>query len=400
MIPNLSELIDNHFKGTIVNRDYERFEINLKKIKDHLISEEEFNDIFKTINDQIEFFKLNLDMSGLTLSNLFSYMYDAKQGGNCEACSGTRKRITRELYKRLSGDKKHFIDIDDLDEPEPESDFEPKPLKRAIAFSENQLSKLIGQQQIKDEILGLTALAKVRRLKQQQGIPTSPSSLHMVFYGNPGTGKTTVARLIGAIYKDLGLLAKGHIVEKSRADLVDRFIGGTGKNVLDAFKEAEGGVLFIDEAYALFNSDSDKDFGREAIDTIVKLMEDKRDSLVVVLAGYRKEMEKLLDSNPGLRSRFSTFIAFPDFKLQELLSIFIKSVADVDHFLTAGAQLKLELLFEEMFNKNQFNGNARDVRNIFEKTMIKQALRLSEIQSPGAVQLREIHPDDLPDLEA
>jgi AAA+ superfamily predicted ATPase len=396
MLTNLTTLIDKHFKGTIVNRDYERFELSMKKIKDHLISEEEFNDIFKTINDQIEFFKLNLDISALTLSNLFSYMYDAKQGGNCEACSGTRRRITRELYKRLSSDKNHFIQIDDLDVPGPE----PEPVKRVIAFSENQLSKLIGQQQIKDEILGLTALAKVRKLKELQGIPTSPSSLHMVFYGNPGTGKTTVARLIGAIYKDLGLLAKGHIVEKSRADLVDKFIGGTGKNVLDAFKEAEGGVLFIDEAYALFKTDSDKDFGREAIDTIVKLMEDKRDSLVVVLAGYRKEMEKLLDSNPGLRSRFSTFISFPDFEFQELLSIFIKSVADVDHFLTAGAQLKLELLFEDMFNKNQFNGNARDVRNIFEKTMVKQALRLNEIQTPTAIQLREIQPDDLPDLEA
>lgn len=302
--------------------------------------------------------------------------------------SSTRKRITNELYLRLLKDRKHFIPISELinDEEQTQND-----------FAKTQLSLLIGHDHIRQEIEGLTAFAKIRKLKLEQGIPTSPTTLHMVFYGNPGTGKTTVARLIGAIYKDIGLLEKGHVIEVSRADLVEKHIGHTAKKVQETFELALGGVLFIDEAYALNNSDSDRDFGKEAIDTIVKLTEDFRDQVVVIMAGYQNEMAKMISSNPGLKSRFSVFINFPDYNLEELVQIFEKNVNDLDHILTMGARLKIELLLEELLKKSKLDGNARDVRNIFDRTMLNQANRLKFLTSPTNFQLREIQPEDIPD---
>lgn len=385
---NLIKLMDAHFAETIVIRDYEAMERNLSRISDRKISENEIEIIFKTINEQIDFFKLNLGINGLTASNLFSYTYDATNSEQARNGSGTRKRITNDLHLRLLNDRKHFIPITELlndDEPSQKD------------FAKTQLSLLIGHEHIKREIEGLTALAKIRKLKSENGIPTSPTTLHMVFYGNPGTGKTTVARLIGAIYKDIGLLEKGHVIEASRVDLVERHIGHTAKKVQETFQEALGGVLFIDEAYALNNSDSERDFGKEAIDTIVKLTEDLRDQIVVIMAGYKDEMDKLISSNPGLKSRFSTYIHFPDYSLEELTQIFEKNITELDHILTMGARLKIEILLEELHKKRKLDGNARDVRNIFDRTMLNQANRLKSLASPTNFQLREIQPEDIPD---
>lgn len=262
----------------------------------------------------------------------------------------------------------------------------------------SELDSLIGLKNIKHEIQSLVGFARLRKQKIERGIPVIPGTLHMAFIGNPGTGKTTVARLIGRIYKQLGLLEKGETIEVvARKDLVAGFIGQTAAKTEAVFMKALGGVLFIDEAYSLLN-ESEKDFGQEAIATLIQLMENYREKIVVIIAGYPEKIEKLIKSNPGLESRFSTYILFENYSKDELVQILKKMISDKMHTLTPGAEFKVEELIESYFPKNYFNSNARDVRNLFDKIFKNQSLRLSKIENLSDEDLKTITAEDIPDI--
>ena len=262
-------------------------------------------------------------------------------------------------------------------------------------FKRNNFSGIIGLDNVKKEIEALEALASIRLKKLKKNIPVSPTTLHMVFTGNPGTGKTTVARLIGEIYRNIGLLKSGHVVEVTSGDLEGKFVGHSAPQTKEIFEKAIDGVLFIDEAYSLLKPGNN--FGKEVINMLVSLMENNRDKVVVIVAGYPIEMTAFLDSNIGLRERFSTFIAFDDFSKQELKEIFIQMIQAIEHEYTDGLQYKFEYLVDEYYDSGAFKSNARTVRNIFETMQKNQSLRLSKIDHPSDEELITFVETDLPD---
>lgn len=243
---------------------------------------------------------------------------------------------------------------------------------------------LVGLSAVKKLIHEVYAYAEIQRLRRRAGLKADPVVLHMVFKGNPGTGKTTVARLIGELFRETGLLAKGHLVEVERADLVGEYIGHTAQKTREQIKKAMGGVLFVDEAYSLARG-GDKDFGKEAIDTLVKAMEDRREEFVVILAGYRHEMEWFLSTNPGLMSRFALHIDFPDYTTSELTKIAELMAAERQYTLDAGARAMLSAILASYRGKYGLHqdsfGNARTVRNLIEAAVRRQATRL--LAQPG-----------------
>ena len=241
-----------------------------------------------------------------------------------------------------------------------------------------ELHDLIGLDTVKTEVISLVNLIKIRELREKRGIRQPPLSLHLVFSGNPGTGKTSVARILSKIYKELGILSKGHLVEVDRSGLVAGFIGQTALKTKEKIEEAIGGVLFIDEAYSLVN-ESGQDYGKESIDTLLKAMEDRRDDLVVIVAGYTNLMESFLNSNPGLRSRFNTFIKFDDYSENELYRIFLKLCKKNGFSCHPDCKDYLKRLFSAIYAKKSSKGfaNGRTVRNFFEKVITMQANRLA-----------------------
>lgn len=258
-----------------------------------------------------------------------------------------------------------------------------------------ELHSLIGLGAVKEEIDSLINLIKVRKMREQYQMPMMDMTYHMVFTGSPGTGKTTVARLVAKIYKELGILSKGEVVETDRSGLVAGYIGQTAIKVKDVVDSALGGVLFIDEAYALTNGSRTEDFGSEVIDTLVKLMEDHRDDLVVIVAGYTKEMKEFLKSNSGLVSRFNKFIEFPDYTDTELLDI-LDNMAEKAGFLlepAAREQIGGQLLCMTKQKRQDF-GNARGIRNVFEKIVVNQANRLVGTAVPTKQDLARLTEDD------
>lgn len=257
-----------------------------------------------------------------------------------------------------------------------------------------ELDQLIGLENVKNEVRSMSNFIKIQLSRKQQGLKTSPVSYHCVFTGNPGTGKTTVARIIAGIYSELGILKKGHLVETDRSGLVAEYVGQTAMKTNKVIDSALDGVLFIDEAYSLVGG-GQGDYGKEAIATLLKRMEDERDRLVVILAGYDNEMKQFVDSNPGLQSRFNRYIHFPDYTVEELYQIFCSLVKTYDYELTEEASSAiLSILTEEVSHKDKNFGNGRTVRNIFEKTLERQANRLSIIAKPSLNQLKEIKEED------
>ncbi len=240
-----------------------------------------------------------------------------------------------------------------------------------------ELNNFIGMENIKNEIQSLTNFIKIQKLRQEQGIGSISINLHSVFLGSPGTGKTTIARIMGKIYHKLGILNKGHLVEIDRAGMVAGYVGQTAIKVNNIVESALDGVLFIDEAYTLSSNNSPNDFGKEAIDTLLKRMEDYRNRLVVIVAGYGDEMTSFIDANPGLKSRFNRYFNFQDYQANELLAIFEKLCVEHHFSLNNDVQQFLLNTFEKLYSqRNQSFGNGRLVRNIFEKTIEKQANRL------------------------
>ena len=255
-----------------------------------------------------------------------------------------------------------------------------------------ELNNMVGLQTVKDQINDLIQLVKTQKARKEKGLSNSSISLHLVFTGNPGTGKTTVARYIGRIYKCLGLLKEGHLVEVDRSDLVAGYVGQTAIKTQDIISKALGGVLFIDEAYTLSNNNYN-DFGQEAIDTLLKEMEDHRDNLVVIVAGYTDLMKGFIDSNPGLQSRFNTYIEFNDYSIDELINIFKKQCESSQYAVDDDALVVLRDYLEKI-DTNKF-GNGRGIRNIFEKVVIEQAKRLSESVELEDVDLTRITSEDI-----
>jgi SpoVK/Ycf46/Vps4 family AAA+-type ATPase len=234
------------------------------------------------------------------------------------------------------------------------------------------------------------------RRREEAGLPAPPLSRHLVFAGNPGTGKTTVARLYGRILTAVGLLSRGHLVEADRSSLVGEYVGHTGPKTQRVFEEAMGGVLFIDEAYSLTPAAGSNDFGHEAIATLVKLMEDHRDSVVVIVAGYPEEMEDFIDSNPGLASRFSRTLQFEDYVTSELVSI-VEHHADRHQYeLTDSAREALTAYFDAMPRGDRF-GNGRSARQTFQTMTERQAYRVAEMAAPEESDLITLRPQDLPE---
>ncbi len=267
-----------------------------------------------------------------------------------------------------------------------------KPLDELIA----ELHALVGLDNIKNDVQELVNFLKVQQIRQDKGMATIPISRHLVFYGNPGTGKTTIARLLAKIYRSLNIISKGHLVETDRSGLVAGYIGQTALKVQNTVNKALGGVLFIDEAYALHGSG--QDFGAEAIETLLKLMEDHRDDLIVIVAGYTDKMTTFLSSNPGFRSRFNKYFSFGDYSPEQLLSIFEQFCTNADFKPTDEAKEKVLGIFTSLYqNRDNTFGNARLARNLFEQAVNNQASRIISHPEITEALLTCIEASDIPE---
>ncbi|MFC2188004.1 DNA translocase FtsK [Fulvivirgaceae bacterium LMO-SS25] len=262
-----------------------------------------------------------------------------------------------------------------------------------------ELNSLIGLNEVKSEIKTLINFIRIQKARAAKGYKSSALSYHIIFTGNPGTGKTTVARIIAKIYKSLGVLKEGQLVETDRSGLIAEYVGQTAIKVNKTVDSAMNGVLFIDEAYSIINNSSNQDsFGKEAVATLIKRMEDDRENLVVVLAGYTKEMKEFIDSNPGIKSRFNRYINFNDYNPEELVSIFEIFCKNLDYKLAEDARIKLNEIFKLAYeNRDESFGNGRYARNTFEKSMEMHANRIASIADLTDEILTVITVEDIPD---
>ena len=267
------------------------------------------------------------------------------------------------------------------------------PPKEKIEDLLAELDSYVGMDAIKTEVRSLINMVQVYKLRREHDLPTTDMSLHMVFSGNPGTGKTTVARIMARIYHSLDILSKGQLVEVDRSGLVAGYVGQTALKTQKVIEKAMGGVLFIDEAYAL-NGKSENDFGQEAIDTILKAMEDHRDDLVVIVAGYTELMDRFIHSNPGLESRFNRFLEFEDYTTEQMVAIFKMQCKKGCYVLAQGTEELVRDFIAEESADDSF-GNARGVRNLFEHILVAQNNRLAKLEKVTRDDLMQIMPDDV-----
>ena len=289
---------------------------------------------------------------------------------------------------------------DERESPAPEAKKEGEPEEEPPAATLEELlaelDGLCGLDKVKEDVKSLINLVKVRNLRREAGLPVPPLSLHLVFMGNPGTGKTTVARLLAGLYRAIGVLSKGQLVEVDRSGLVAGFVGQTALKTREVIEKAKGGVLFIDEAYALTNQDSPNDFGREAVEVLLKGMEDYREDLIVIVAGYPDLMGDFIRSNPGLESRFNKYFLFEDYTGEQLAEIFRSMCKKNGYTLDEKTDRMAAEAFELMYEQRDENfGNARDVRNIFEAAVARQANRVAVMEAPGREDLMALTAADL-----
>ncbi|WP_017753843.1 stage V sporulation protein K [Calidifontibacillus oryziterrae] len=267
-----------------------------------------------------------------------------------------------------------------------------EPLKKI----EEEMSALVGMEEMKKIVKEIYAWIYINKIREEQGLKAGGQVLHMMFKGNPGTGKTTVARLLGTLFKEMNALSKGHLIEAERADLVGEYIGHTAQKTRDLIKKALGGILFVDEAYSLARG-GEKDFGKEAIDTLVKHMEDKGNDFILILAGYEKEMNHFLSINPGLRSRFPIVINFPDYTVSQLMEIANKMLLERQYVLAKEAEWKLRDHLQKIkyTRSGTVFSNGRYIRNVIEKSVRAQAMRLLLNDHFEKDELQTIQSEDL-----
>lgn len=260
---------------------------------------------------------------------------------------------------------------------------------------EQELNRLVGMEDLKYHVKEIYAWLHINKCRMEMGMKAEKQALHMLFKGNPGTGKTTVARKLGTLFHEMKVLSKGHLIEAERADLVGEYIGHTAQKTRDLLKKASGGILFIDEAYSLGRG-GEKDFGKEAIDTLVKAMEDQQHDFILILAGYPKEMDRFLKLNPGLPSRFPVVISFPDYSADELMEIAKRMLTEREYILTRDCEWKLKSHIERIRNsENESFSNGRYIRNMIEKAVRRQSVRLLNDSRQDRKTLMTIQSDDL-----
>lgn len=311
-----------------------------------------------------------------------------------EAISRLRTRLLAALRDRPVGGAPTGTPAGEGDRPAARSEDPPaRPLEELLA----ELDELVGLDEVKARVHLVADFLYVQRLRAERGLKPLETSHHLVFTGNPGTGKTTVARLLAQIYRTLGVVQRGHLVETDRSGLVAGYVGQTAARVTARFDEADEGMLFIDEAYTLARG-AENDFGREAIDQVVKLMEDRRDRVVLVVAGYPAEMEEFLSANPGLRSRFPTVIDFPDYSTDELLEIVELMCRKQQYELDDGARERIRAALDAAPRTKGF-GNARVARNLFEATVSRHASRVRPLEQHTEEDLTVLTAQDVPGAE-
>lgn len=288
-----------------------------------------------------------------------------------------------------------YITLQNLCKAETEPAEDPRTLPELI----EELNALVGLKTVKEKVSDLIVYQKVQKLRRDKNLNSAKSTMHLAFTGNPGTGKTTVARIVGRIYKQIGLLSKGHFVEVSRTDLIAGYQGQTALKVKKVIDEAKGGVLFIDEAYSITENDHSDSYGRECLTELTKALEDYRDDLVVIVAGYTEPMNHFFTSNPGLKSRFNTFIEFPDYSADELKKMFVKLCADNDYTLADDAHNCIyNILLKQVSDKKVNFANGRLVRNIYDDVTMNHARRVIKIDTPSREDLLLITLDDFANI--
>ncbi len=275
------------------------------------------------------------------------------------------------------------------------AEIEPVEDTRTLPQLIEELNALVGLKTVKEKVSDLIVYQKVQKLRRDKNLNSAKGTMHLAFTGNPGTGKTTVARIVGRVYKQIGLLSKGHFVEVSRTDLIAGYQGQTALKVKKVIDEAKGGVLFIDEAYSITENDHSDSYGRECLTELTKALEDYRDDLVVIVAGYTEPMNHFFASNPGLKSRFNTFIEFPDYSADELKKMFEKLCTDNDYALADDVhECIYNILFKQVSDKNDNFANGRLVRNIYDDVTMNHARRVIKIGAPSREDLSLITLDD------
>jgi Holliday junction resolvasome RuvABC ATP-dependent DNA helicase subunit len=308
------------------------------------------------------------------------------------------EKFIKELAVWYSGTQKFYRPVEPV---MPETETEDEKAQKLEALLE-KFNALTGLGSVKHQVNSLVNLIKVQKMREKQGMKTTSVSKHMVFMGNPGTGKTTVARMLAEIYKYLGVLRKGQLIEVDRSGLVRGYVGQTATRVQEVVEEALGGILFIDEAYTLTVNKGEGDFGQEAVDTLLKAMEDHRSDLIVIVAGYTDLMDAFLESNPGLRSRFSNFVHFEDYTAEELMEILKRNLTEQDYWLSPDAEIRaMEMLRERVAHKPENFANARDVRNFMEHAISNHASRIVKLtqDTPKKELLGTIEPEDLQEFD-
>lgn len=371
---------------------------------DYLAMKEDYNPSTKSMGDVfsnilvpvINYDEDNSDYVQMQVFECFkevgynTIIYVKMMGGNTQKAEKTIEELLQLLYDCIPENEDLIIE-----NPYAGIEFEHEEKEETVEELLDKLNQLIGLNGVKEEINSLVNYLKISKLRRDRGMNAAKVSMHLVFLGNPGTGKTTVARLIAKIYKVLGLIETGQLVEVDRADLVAGYVGQTALKTKEKIDEAMGGILFIDEAYTLAKEGND--FGQEAIDTILKAMEDNRDKFIVIVAGYPKPMEEFLNSNPGLDSRFNKKINFEDYSATELMQIMESFCGEYKMELTTGAKRRLgQFLKWKCDNKPKNFANGREVRNIFENTIANQANRLAAMTKIKDEDLNEITEEDLP----